>query len=89
MSPFFACVPQVHEIIYMTNAIKGMRMQLRKTVKTRGSLPSDEVVSSLLYLSLRNTEKKCRLLQESRRQIGLKSCFTSTLPTPCAEIFEP
>jgi transposase-like protein len=43
--PFFAYPPAVRKIIYTTNAIESMHMQLRKIVKNRGHFPSDEVKS--------------------------------------------
>ncbi|EEE07260.1 IS256 family transposase [Burkholderia multivorans] len=55
--PFFAYPPEVRKIIYTTNAIESMHMQLRKIVKNRGHFPSDEAASKLLYLALRNIEK--------------------------------
>jgi transposase-like protein len=46
--PFFAYPPAVRKIIYTTNAIESMHMQLRKIVKNRGHFPSDEAASKLL-----------------------------------------
>jgi transposase-like protein len=59
--PFFACPPAVRKIVYTTNAIESMHMQLRKIVKNRGHLPSDEAASKLLYLALRNIEKNWKM----------------------------
>lgn len=59
--PFFAYPPQVRKIIYTTNAIESMHMQLRKIVKNRGHFPSDEAASKLLYLALRNIEKDWKM----------------------------
>ena len=36
MTPFFAYPPEVRRIIYTTNAIESLHMQLRKIVKNRG-----------------------------------------------------
>jgi transposase-like protein len=55
--PFFAYPPALRKIIYTTNAIESMHMQLRKIVKNRGHFPSDEAASKLLFLALRNIEK--------------------------------
>ena len=52
--PFFAFPPEVRRIIYTTNAIESLHMQLRKIVKTRGHFPSDEAATKLLCLALRN-----------------------------------
>jgi len=45
--PFFAYPPQVRRIVYTTNAIEIMHMQLRKIVKNRGlSLGGKQSISS-------------------------------------------
>jgi putative transposase len=59
--PFFAYPPAVRKIIYTTNAIESMHMQLRKIVKNRGHFPSDEAATKLLYLALRNIEKDWKM----------------------------
>ena len=59
--PFFAYPPEVRKIIYTTNAIESMHMQLRKIVKNRGHFPSDEAASKLLYLALRNIQKDWKM----------------------------
>lgn len=56
--PFFAHPPEIRRVIYTTNAIESLNMSLRKVTKARGSFPNDEAVSKLLYLALRNIEKK-------------------------------
>ena len=38
----------------VTNAIESLHMRPRKIVKNRGHFPSDEAVTKLLYLALRN-----------------------------------
>lgn len=59
--PFFAYPPQVRKIIYTTNAIESLHMQLRKIVKNRGHFPSDDAASKLLFLALRNIEKNWKM----------------------------
>lgn len=56
--PFFAFPPEVRRIVYTTNAIESLHMQLRKIIKNRGHFPSDEAASKLLWLALRNVQKK-------------------------------
>ena len=55
--PFFAYPTEVRKIIYTTNAIESLHMQLRKIVKNRGHFPNDEAATKLLYLALRNIVK--------------------------------
>ena len=52
--PFFAFPPEVRRVIYTTNVIESLHMQLRKIIKTRGHFPSDEAATKLLWLALRN-----------------------------------
>ena len=56
--PFFAYPAEVRKIIYPTNAIESLNMQLRKVIKTRGHFPSDEAATKLMYLALRNITAK-------------------------------
>jgi putative transposase len=56
--PFFDFPLEVRKIIYTTNAIESLHMQLRKVLKTRGHFPSDEAATKLIYLVLRNIRKK-------------------------------
>ncbi len=51
---FFGYPPEIRRVIYTTNAIESTNMSLRKTLKTRGSFPTDEAALKLIYLALRN-----------------------------------
>ena len=55
--PFFAYPAEVRRVIYTTNAIESLHMTLRKIIKTRGSFPTDDAATKLLYLALRNVKK--------------------------------
>ncbi len=52
--PFFAFPPEVRRVIYTTNAIESVNARLRKIIKTRGHIPSDDAVTKLIWLALRN-----------------------------------
>jgi len=56
--PFFDFPPDLRKLIYTTNAIESLNYQLRKVTKAKGHFPNDEAVVKLLYLALRNAEKK-------------------------------
>lgn len=56
--PFFDFPPELRKLIYTTNAIESLNFQLRKITKAKGHFPSDEAATKLLYLALRNAEKK-------------------------------
>ncbi len=47
----------MRKIIYTTNAIESLHMQLRKVLKNRGHFPSDEAATKLIFLALRNITK--------------------------------
>ncbi len=46
--PFYAYPPEIRKIIYMTNAIENLSMQLRKALKNRGHFPSDKAATKLI-----------------------------------------
>jgi putative transposase len=56
--PFFAHPIAVRRVLYTTNAIESLHMQLRKALKTRGHFPNDEAALKLLYLVLRNITRR-------------------------------
>lgn len=56
--PFFAYPEEIRRIIYTTNAIESLNNTLKKTIKNRTSFPNDEAAMKLLYLSLKNIQKK-------------------------------
>jgi putative transposase len=56
--PFFAFPTDVRRLIYTTNAIESLNFQLRKVTKAKGHFPNDDAATKLLYLALRNAEKK-------------------------------
>ena len=58
MIPFFDYPPETRKVIYTTNAIESVNMRLRKITKNSGSFPSDEALSKLFYLALKNISKK-------------------------------
>ena len=56
--PFFAYPEEIRRIIYTTNAIESINSDLKKTIKNRASFPNDEAAIKLLYLSLKNIQKR-------------------------------
>lgn len=56
--PFFDFPPEVRRVIYTTNAIESLHAGIRKVIKNRGHFPNDEAATKLIYLALRNIEKK-------------------------------
>ncbi len=62
--PFFAFDPAIRKIIYTTNAIENLNRVIRKSIKTRGSFPTDEAATKLIYLAIRKFEKDGRKVRE-------------------------
>jgi putative transposase len=58
--PLFAHPPAIRRLLYTTNAIESLHMQLRKALKIRGHFPSDEAATKLIYLVLRNITRRWR-----------------------------
>ncbi len=52
--PFFDYPPEIRKVIYTTNTIESVNRSLRKIMKNRAVFPSDDALSKLLYLALRN-----------------------------------
>jgi putative transposase len=58
VTPFLAFPEDIRRIIYTTNSIEAVNRQLRKIIKTRGHFPTEDAAIKLLWLALRNAEKK-------------------------------
>lgn len=58
VAPALAYPLEIRRVLYTTNAIESLHMQLRKVLKTRGHFPHDDAASKLIYLALGNIEKK-------------------------------
>ena len=65
--PFLEFPPEVRKIIYTTNPIESLNYQLRKIVKNRGQLPSDDAVIKLLWLAIRDIEDKRARQRDKQR----------------------
>jgi len=76
--PFYAFPPDVRRIIYTTNAIESLHMQLRKIIKTRGHFPSDEAATKLIWLALRNVLKGT--MRSAREWISAMNQFALLYP---------
>jgi len=59
--PFYDYPPEIRKMIYTTNAIESLHMQVRKVIKNRGHFPSDEAAAKLIYLALRNIIKRWKM----------------------------
>jgi putative transposase len=85
VTPFYAFPPEVRRIIYTTNAIESLHMQLRKIIKTRGHFPNDDAATKLIWLALRNVMKRAH--RSAREWIRAMNQFALLFPdrlTPAA-----
>jgi hypothetical protein len=62
--PFFAFDPAIRKIIYSTNAIESLNRVIQKSIKPRGSFPTEEAATKLIYLAIRSFEKGGRNVRE-------------------------
>lgn len=58
LSTYFEYTEPIRRIIYTTNAVEGFHRQVRKVTKTKGAFTSDMALLKLVYLSVKNIEKK-------------------------------
>ena len=56
--PLFDYAPEIRRVIYTTNTIKSVNSVLRRAIKTKGSFPSDQAATKIIFLALRNATKR-------------------------------
>lgn len=56
--PLFDYAPEIPRVIYTTNTIESVNSVLRRAIKTKGSFPSDQAATKILYLALMNATKR-------------------------------
>jgi putative transposase len=80
--PMFDYPSDIRRAIYTTNVIESLNFTLRKVVKTKGSFPSEEAAFKLLYLALRNIQKKWTMpIQHWKSALNLFSIlFDARMP---------
>jgi len=50
--PFLAFPDEIRRIVYTTNSVESLHMQIRKTIKTRGHFPNDDAALRLIWLAI-------------------------------------
>lgn len=58
ITPFLAFPDFIRKAIYTTNAIEATNRQIRKIIKTKSVFPNDDAVLKIIYLALKNAQKK-------------------------------
>ena len=84
MIPFFQFPEEIRKVIYTTNAVESLNYSLRKIIKNRSLFPNDEAVFKLLYLALKNIEKKWTMpIREWKRALQqFAIVFEGRMPLP-------
>ncbi|MEC5164240.1 MULTISPECIES: IS256 family transposase [unclassified Janthinobacterium] len=59
--PFFSYPLEVRRIVYTTNAIESLNMQIRRVIKNRGHFPNDDAATKLIWLALCNIAKNWKM----------------------------
>jgi putative transposase len=82
--PFFQFPEEIRRVIYTTNAIESLNYSLHKIIKNRSLFPNDEAVFKLLYLALKNIEKKWTMpIREWKRALQqFAIVFEGRMPLP-------
>jgi putative transposase len=70
--PFFQFSPEIRKIVYTTNAIESLNMNLRKAIKILGPFPSEDAALKVMYLTLRKLAGKWHSVQNWREALH---CF--------------
>lgn len=58
LAQYFEFTPQIRRLIYTTNLLEGYNRQIRKVTKNRSNFPTEDSILKLMYLAVRNIEKK-------------------------------
>jgi transposase-like protein len=58
--PFLAFPDEIRRIVYTTNTVESLHMQIRKTIKTRGHFPNDDAALRLIWLSVQRAKTSWR-----------------------------
>jgi putative transposase len=58
--PFLAFPDEIRRIVYTTNTVESLHMQIRKTIKTRGHFPNDDAALRLIWLAIQRAKSSWR-----------------------------
>jgi putative transposase len=58
--PFLAFPEEIRRIVYTTNTVESLHMQIRKTIKTRGHFPNDDAALRLIWLAIQRAKSSWR-----------------------------
>jgi putative transposase len=58
--PFLAFPAEIRRVVYTTNTVESLHMQIRKTIKTRGHFPNDDAALRLIWLAIARAKTNWR-----------------------------
>jgi putative transposase len=58
--PFLAFPDEIRRVVYTTNTVESLHMQIRKTIKTRGHFPNDDAALRLIWLAIQRAKHTWR-----------------------------
>jgi transposase-like protein len=58
--PFLAFPDEIRRVVYTTNTVESLHMQIRKTIKTRGHFPNDDAALRLIWLAIMRAKTSWR-----------------------------
>jgi len=58
--PFLAFPAEIRRVVYTTNTVESLHMQIRKTIKTRGHFPNDDAALRLIWLAIMRAKTNWR-----------------------------
>jgi putative transposase len=58
--PFLAFPEEIRRVVYTTNTVESLHMQIRKTIKTRGHFPNDDAALRLIWLAIQRAKSNWR-----------------------------
>ncbi|NIA70455.1 IS256 family transposase [Pelagibius litoralis] len=70
--PMFAFPPEIRLLIHTTNVMESLNRGLRKIIKTRGHFPNDQAATKLLFLALKNIEKRWKAAPQTHSTAQLR-----------------
>lgn len=58
--PFLTFPQEIRRVVYTTNTVESLHMQIRKTIKTRGHFPNDDAALRLIWLAIMRAKTNWR-----------------------------
>ena len=67
--PFLDFPEPIRKVIYTTNSVESLNASLRKAVTPRRHFPTDEAALKVLYLAVRNAQKRWTRPRQNWHQV--------------------